>query len=92
MEEWEEPLCLTELLNSHRFSDRVRILPRTNVPSNPDLAAQISKEYKRGEHPKEGVLKGVYRDYHKSVWIEILTQVEGEPTEVWLDFKYWMFE
>jgi len=92
MEEWEEPLCLIELMNSHRFGDKVRVLPRSNVPANPDLALQIAKEYKRGEHPKEGVFRGIYRDYHRGVWFEILTMHEGEPREVFLAFKYWMFE
>ena len=91
IEESDEPIKLKEYLNTHRYGELLRIYPREMAPDM-DLLAQIQKEYKRGEHPKTGVLECVFADSENRKWIQILTTIEGEPEKVLLNLKYWAFD
>ena len=91
IEDDDEPILLKEYLNTHRYGENLHIYPRGNA-SNMELLAQIQKEYKRGEHPKSGVLECVFADNLGRKWMQILTTIEDEPRKVLLNLKYWQFD
>lgn len=91
IEDDDEPIRVKQYLNTHRYNDKLNIYPRSNGPDM-DLVAQIHKEFKRGEHPKEGVLECVFEDMDGVKWMQIFTKIEEEYRMVLLNLKYWQFD
>jgi hypothetical protein len=91
IEDSDEPILLMQYLNTSRIGEVLNIYPR-GMCTNMQLLSQIQKEFKRGEHPKSGVLECIFEDQDGVKWMQILTTIKGEPEKVLLNLKFWQFD